>query len=346
MKYFSQSVPSFYQFFYLPLVGIFTVYYFLYLPFPVMILSTSVCACTILSVYTKQIHFVWMSLLIILLTGRLGYDTYTQKQFAQTYNHKKIESTGVITDVRQNISESLVTFKTKTVQTLPANYTLLLHWPHYLTQPHDHDEITLRDVTVQCAQDSYQLYLYKESAHGTAHVTQKNIVTHTKAPTQTSLLHENKIADTLIQTIVLGIKINHPLYTHIKNTCNWWGIRHYLARSGLHFSIIFFFILYLLTFLPVPWYIKQSIISLLCITVYTCTWYSVSFLRSFLFYLLITACNIFHVRIVSIHLLNLTFCIVLLYNPYTLCFLDFQLTFAATYLLLWFNKIGLFTRYS
>jgi hypothetical protein len=346
MKYFSQSVPSFYQFFYLPLSGIFSIIYFLYLPFPAIILPSIAAIFAGLSMQTKQIHYAWICACIMLLTGRLWYETYTHQQFERTYNKTKINCSGVITDIKQNVAQSVLTLQTQSINGAPAQYTILLHWPHYLATPHLHDELELQDITLQCANGSYQLYLQKERVYATAHLTKKAIVSLQQAHTLALPVTQSHTVHTLMQTIILGAKLNNPLYTHIKNVCNWWGIRHYLARSGLHFSILFFLILYLLTFLPMPWHIKQTIISIVCVAVYTSTWYSVSFLRAFLFYLLITMCNVFHLRIVPIHLLNIVFCSIVLYNPFSLCFLDFQLTFSATYLLLWLNTMGLFARYS
>ncbi|MBL4587901.1 ComEC/Rec2 family competence protein [Candidatus Babeliales bacterium] len=149
-----------------------------------------------------------------------------------------------------------------------------------------------------------------------------------------SLYHQlSEPAKTLYGSIFLGIDRVLPS-DDLKRSFNQWGIVHYLARSGLHIMIFVFvwkMIFYYLFGIRRSWfYFVFPFVAIYA----SCTPNSISFMRgvwSFLF--LIGALLLKR----PYHLPHLLVCLAIIFltcNPYSLFFLDFQLSFGLTYTLL------------
>ncbi len=140
----------------------------------------------------------------------------------------------------------------------------------------------------------------------------------------------NPETKSLFQTMFLG---NRTISNSIQSLFNRWGISHMLARSGLHLVIIIAIIFCLLCLVPVHSRYKH-IISLILLIGYTAlSWPSISYLRALYTNILLLSCNIFSYKT---HPLNLIACIclgTLIYQPYYLYALDFQLSFALAFTL-------------
>ncbi len=118
-----------------------------------------------------------------------------------------------------------------------------------------------------------------------------------------------------------------------------WGISHFLARSGLHLVLFIFIWQALLCLIPLPIIVKQSIITALSIIYFILTWTSAPFTRSFGLLLLNKICFFNKIPFHLLHYLTLVCLVFLLYCPLYLFFLDFQLSFALTFALAWFNQV-------
>lgn len=128
-------------------------------------------------------------------------------------------------------------------------------------------------------------------------------------------------------------------FDYIKAQFNNWGISHFLARSGLHLGCIAFLIFLLLSILPIHMLTKRILI-LLILTMYSLlTFGSISFARALVTYFFYTTFAIFNKQIRPLDLFFLTAFVILLNNPYQLFFLDFQLSFGITFLILLFFQI-------
>ena len=125
-----------------------------------------------------------------------------------------------------------------------------------------------------------------------------------------------------------------------KEIFKWWGLSHYLARSGLHLVIIASIWFILLSIFKVPYLLKNLISAVFIISYHLLTWPSIPFIRSIIVFILYKLCIFFDLQINSLHLLNLTCFIILLFNPFQLFFLDFQLSFGLTYALIWISSIS------
>lgn len=124
----------------------------------------------------------------------------------------------------------------------------------------------------------------------------------------------------------------------VKNLCLHWGISHYLARSGLHLLLFIFLWNFLLSLVPIHIFYKNSILLIICFLYAAFSYSSISFYRALLMILVSKSCNIFLVRISSMQTFLLVTCFLLIYNPFYLFFLDFQLSFLLTFAIIFYNQ--------
>ena len=118
-----------------------------------------------------------------------------------------------------------------------------------------------------------------------------------------------------------------------------WGILHHLARSGLHLMLFVMIWHLLLSAVPLSFAIKTIFIILLSVIYFILTPWSVSFTRGFHLFLLYKICSLLGLQINTIHLLSIVCFATLLYNPFHLFFLDFQLSFFCTLCLAWLAQL-------
>lgn len=142
----------------------------------------------------------------------------------------------------------------------------------------------------------------------------------------------------LFSTLFLGnndlIKKNVQSY---QNTFQNWGIVHYLARSGLHLVIVTMLFEYMLYCIPWSFTVGRIVILLCGLLYWILTWTSLSFSRAFILFILSHTARVFRRPHHFLHMLLLTGFIFLIFNPVTLFFIDFQLTFGITLALGLFN---------
>ena len=135
-------------------------------------------------------------------------------------------------------------------------------------------------------------------------------------------------------SIFLGYK--KLLYSsNLRQKFGYWGISHYLARSGLHIVLFILLWSFLLGFLPLNIYIKRVLLLCVCLIYQIFSWISISFIRAFCVFLIYQTGKIFNKQTNFLHILTLVCLIILLFNPMQLFFLDFQLSFALTFALAW-----------
>lgn len=118
-----------------------------------------------------------------------------------------------------------------------------------------------------------------------------------------------------------------------------WGIVHHLARSGLHLAIFILCWFFLLSFLPIPFFIKHIMLIGLSVIYFLLSTPSISFVRAFHLFLLFAFGSLLKLPMTALHALILSGIITLLYNPYQLFFLDFQLSFYLTFCLAWLARL-------
>lgn len=118
-----------------------------------------------------------------------------------------------------------------------------------------------------------------------------------------------------------------------------WGISHQLARSGLHLVIFSLVWERVLHYLPIPFVGKRLLLLMLGIMYYLLSWSSISFIRSFLSFMIYHISSLFLAPTQAVYTLFLVCFIVLFLNPAQLFFIDFQLSFGLTFALAWFHRL-------
>ena len=135
-------------------------------------------------------------------------------------------------------------------------------------------------------------------------------------------------------------KQSHYLTEKYKPLFKKWGISHQMARSGLHLIIFIFLWQLLLSFFPFSFLKKHFFLFALCLFYFLLTPSSISFIRAFFLFFFYKFCSFFSWQIHSTHLLFMVASICLLYNPFQLFFLDFQLSFFLAFCLSWLAHIN------
>ena len=134
------------------------------------------------------------------------------------------------------------------------------------------------------------------------------------------------ITSSLFSTIFLGAKKNKS-FDDLKREFSYWGISHYLARSGLHIVLFILIWQFLLSLLPLPFNLKRIILLIICITYGSLSWISISFIRAYYVFIIYEIGKLFNQQSTFLHLLTFLCLIILLLNPMQLFFLDFSCPF-------------------
>ncbi|MBV8660742.1 MAG: ComEC/Rec2 family competence protein [Candidatus Dependentiae bacterium] len=230
-------------------------------------------------------------------------------------------------------------------------YLFLPHYSKIWVVPYQ--KILVKNIILQHPNStSYQEYLIRENIWAVAHPKWLFYTTLKKPslfmqqineicalPLQTTNHALSQLSQTLYLSIFCGKKIKSETTTKMKELFQYWGISHHLARSGLHLVILISLLLFLLSFVPCSATKKQwFIVALLCFY-YLTTYSSVAFMRAFYMYIFYAFCKQLYIPINPVHILLVTTLLILTINPHHLFFLDFQLSFSITLLILWFCQV-------
>ncbi|MCK9542977.1 MAG: ComEC/Rec2 family competence protein [Novosphingobium sp.] len=147
------------------------------------------------------------------------------------------------------------------------------------------------------------------------------------------------ITKTLFNYIFLGIPEDSNNANKLKQYAIYWGISHYLARSGLHLVMIIFIWSLLFRFVPIRYNLKKIIVLFLSLIYGFLTIKSISFNRAFLTIIIYNICDLKKLAINSIHVINMVCFVNLLSNPYKLFLLDFQLSFILTFIICYIRDL-------
>jgi len=205
------------------------------------------------------------------------------------------------------------------------------------------DQIHIEQISFKEPQsESYKKYLLKESIHATA-FSQKLIYTLQAKNVSHAQLLKNKLhqleeriykklsknSQILFGSLFLGSK-RYLESTDLKNHFNTWGINHFLARSGLHVSIIIFLILFISRLCQLTFFASTIMTSLSLIFYISFSYSSISFFRALASSFFMLWGLAFKVPVNLLHILLISLMLFILYNPFYVFFLDFQLTFLLT----------------
>lgn len=244
-------------------------------------------------------------------------------------------------------------------QTINQKYTNPFSFFIYTKQMPElqcNDTINCKNILIkQPKQKDFKRYIFKEGVAGTAfvHTFEPEIIAQNgyslngwlyKKQVQLFASLKNKCSCktfAFFGSLFMGEKNrSKKILEKEKIPFRQWGISHHLARSGLHLMIFVLLWYVLMSFLPFPYRAKTIILCGLSCIYFFFTPASVSFLRAFSLFMLYKVCNLFDLQIHPIHLIAVVCSATLLYNPFQLFFLDFQLSFYLTFCLAWLAHLS------
>jgi competence protein ComEC len=285
-----------------------------------------------------------------------------------TLKNKNLDIKGVISKKDNNPNQKIkeiLNLKIKSIKesnssTYKNSNINILFYLYQTSNLEIDDEIELKNIHINTPKHkknslnnkNFQDYLIKENIAGS--IFSKRIVYQKltrpknstkrwfqqKRETVLSTL-KNKLtpqAFSLFSCMFLGNK-KQTLLKRKKNLFNYWGISHFLARSGIHVVLLIIVWKFFLNFLPFPFLTKHIFLLLLFIFYILLSWSSISFLRAVTIFLAYTIAKLINRQTSLIHILTITCISILILNPMQLFFLDFQLSFSLTFALTYFMKI-------
>lgn len=204
--------------------------------------------------------------------------------------------------------------------------------------------ITIFNIKLQQPEpkSEYEAYLIKEGVWATAYATSESI--RIANATNRSWYH---ICSTLFASYLQDATINlfNPLFlgkrektiqtVTTQHQSLYWGIAHHMARSGIHLVTLFGLCMTLLHYARVRYFYRYLICGLLAFGYFEISVCAVSFLRAFwmILFQIISKMNGFQYS--SVHALTLTTLLMVGHNPWYILFLDFQLSFGITAVIIW-----------
>lgn len=300
------------------------------------------------------------SLFIYIIGGfSYNYQISNFNNFQNLTNDKTFDVIGKVTDISEMNHcylkrcitlklESLIDFETD--KKIKTNNTVQLYVYNNYNIKVD-DKIKVQDIKFKSLNKESQFkdYLIKEKISSTIFINTFNysILERPKFSfkrkihtIKTRLFNrlKNKFSKqtfSLFSSIFLGNKtaVKESLEDN-KTLFQIWGLSHYLARAGLHLVIIIALWNLLISLIGIRFFIKQLLIFILIFIYYFFSWSNIPFIRALFVFTIYRICIIRGLQINSMHFLNLTCITILLFNPFQLFSLDFQLSFGLTYGLL------------
>lgn len=190
--------------------------------------------------------------------------------------------------------------------------------------------------------DPYATYLIKEGIWATAYITTERFFVYKKNNPywyQCTLDHLSHYFDQatahLYNPLFLGKKEHDQQAIIIQHQSLYWGIAHHMARSGIHLVTLLGLCIAFFHYARIRSRARYGIYALLATGYWLITISSVSFIRSLCMILIQMFSRIHGYQYSSIHAFILTTLLVIQYNPRHILFLDFQLSFGITAVIIW-----------
>lgn len=304
-------------------------------------------------------------LVLISLSAISGHYLYQQKinlhhQFNSQLQNQVITITGILTDytkVNNAYLKHRLTIKIQAIE--PTNLpTCLKHsiWVYTRSNPKIliGQQIKLSNLKFKAVPNGqFQEHLLKNGISTSIFVPELQIEVTSKIQDCLGIANQYKLnlnkslikkmspqTAAAFSSIFLGQKQIYPYeQANIKNNFQIWGVVHYLARAGLHLILIAMIWQMFANFWQLPLWACQTLIMLLMLLFHFLSTSAIPFIRALITLLLNRACQLLKLQIHILHILNLSCLIILITDPATLFFLDFQLSFGLTYGLVFLNQI-------
>lgn len=188
----------------------------------------------------------------------------------------------------------------------------------------------------------YQRYLIKEGVWAAGYILFEHFYILKKTKTswyQNCFLKlSNYFKSTtshLYNPLFLGKKEKDSLSLNIQHQSLYWGILHHMARSGIHLVTILGLFVIIFHYLRIFHRFRFLLYAILVLFYAYISISSISFLRSLFMILFQMFARFNGLMYSSVHAFLLTTIIIIHYNPLAVLFLDFQLSFGITAVILW-----------
>ena len=136
----------------------------------------------------------------------------------------------------------------------------------------------------------------------------------------------------LFASLFLG-ELQAKKESELRPSFDFWGISHFLARSGLHVLLFVVSWRLLLLLLPAHLFVKDLLLALMCLIYAFLSWPSISFIRALMLFYLYTLSRLVGRQKNFVHLACVITLTTLCLNPLYLFSLAFQLSFALAFAL-------------
>ncbi len=287
-----------------------------------------------------------------------------ESYYTQHHNllQKPVVVQGIIKNVIHNLQDkqnSIITLSTSSIRDkelgpLKIKKVILIQIPYSRAK----DLTTgqwIRIYNIQLTQpkedDNYKLYLLKEGVWATGFVYKEKFITSKKLYSSWYQKYFNYLShyfnnqiDLLYNPLFLGKKEKNIESLTIQHQSLYWGIAHHMARSGIHLITILSLFVALFHYCKFFHRFRFLLYTALVFLYALISIPNISFIRS-LCMITIQMFTKFNGFIYSgIHAYLLTALILIHYNPLAIFFLDFQLSFGITAIIMWlffikWNKI-------
>ncbi len=197
-------------------------------------------------------------------------------------------------------------------------------------------------LTQPSLDDEYSRYLIKEGIWATTYVSCQNfyilkksyLTWYQKYFLQLSSYFQTMTSH-LYNPLFLGKKEKNNVSLEIQHQSLYWGIAHHMARSGIHLVTILGLFVAIFHYIRFFHRFRFLIYTALILFYAYISISSISFIRSLLMiaFQMFTKLNGFMYS--GIHAFLLTTLIIVHYNPFNVLFLDFQLSFGITAVIIW-----------
>ena len=145
-----------------------------------------------------------------------------------------------------------------------------------------------------------------------------------------------------IQSIFLGQST--MLKTSTRTLFEWWGISHYLARSGLHLVVLVVLVTLLLNAFVLPLTLVRILTIAVVMLYHLLTMPSISFLRALMMNFAFAGAFLAGTTPNTLHIFLAVTLVTVLINPFVVFYADFQLSFGISGALIFvFNKMQQFS---
>ncbi|OGB85881.1 hypothetical protein A3J41_00610 [candidate division TM6 bacterium RIFCSPHIGHO2_12_FULL_38_8] len=190
--------------------------------------------------------------------------------------------------------------------------------------------------------EEYRTYLIKEGIWATAFITSERIFINNGdnrswfAQSSTlfaQFLHRSTI--NLFNPLFLGKREKTITNLSIQHQSLYWGIVHHMARSGIHLVTLFGLFMGLFHYARIKHFYRYLICGILMFGYLEISIPSLSFLRALSMIMIQIIGKMHKFQYSSVHALTLTTLFTVSYNPWCILFLDFQLSFGITAVIIW-----------